>query len=246
MPAIARPLALALAVLALTACSQGKQTPEAPSAEAVAAAKAQREAKANEHYALYAQMLASGSPELALPLGEELLKMFPGTEAAGKVAAEIEDLRTRAAGEAETKRLARLWSYQTAPMEGGTQSTASIYSNEITGRGGERARLVLRRHTEWGESAFVYGSEPGFSCGKPCRINITFDDGKPGRFEGSIPKSGEPAIFIEEDKRFVEAMRKAKSVAIELTEKGKEARTLHFDVGGFDPDRFQPLPKKGK
>ncbi|MBL0162486.1 MAG: hypothetical protein IPP82_02215 [Xanthomonadales bacterium] len=235
-------LAAALLVIAsISACSNQNQ-PAAPSADAVAAAKAQYEAKAEQHYAMYEQMLKADNAELALPLGDELLKIYPDSAAAARLRPTIEGLRDKASTEGETRRMSRLWSYQISPMAGGTQSTATIYSNEDLGA--EKVRLVFRRHTEWGQSVFLYGSEPGFTCAKTCRVTMTFDDGKPTTMEGSIPPTGEPAIFIEEDKKFIAQVGKSKKVAIEVTVKGKPSTTLHFDVGGYDEKKFQPLPKK--
>lgn len=125
-------------------------------------------------------------------------------------------------------------------MSGGRQSTASIYSNGAPG--GERVRLVLRRHTEWGQSVFLYGQEPGYTCAKECRVSARFDDDKEKRYLGSIPPTGEPAIFIEEDKAFIARLEKAKRVSIDTEQKGSGSRTLVFDVGGYDPARFKPLP----
>lgn len=226
----------------LVACVTGcnKQQAAAPSPEAIAAAKAQQEAKAEQHYAMYEEMLKADNAELALPLGDELLKMYPESAAAARIRPGIEALRTKATTEGESRRLGRLWSYQTSPMAGGTQSTATIYNND----GGEQVRLVFRRHTEWGQSVFLYGSEPGFTCAKSCRVTMTFDAGSPTSMEGSIPPTGEPAIFIEEDKAFIARVGKSKTVDIEVAEKGKPARTLRYEVGGFDPGKFLPLDKK--
>lgn len=232
-----------LLVSCMSACTT-QAPPAAPSADAVAAAKAQMEAKAEQHYAMYEQMVQADNAELALPLGDELIKMYPDSAAAARVRPEIEKLREKATTEGETRRMTRLWAYQTSPMAGGTQSTATIYSNEDPTVAGDKVRLVFRRHTEWGQSVFLYGSEPGFTCAKNCRVTMSFDGGKSMTLEGSIPPTGEPAIFIEEDKKFIALVEKAKKVDIDVNDKGKSARTLHFDIGGFDAKKFLPLPKK--
>ena len=223
----------------VTGCNKQEQ-PSAPSPEAIAAAKAQQEAKAEQHYAMYEEMLKADNAELALPLGDELLKLYPDSAAAARIRPDIEALREKATTESESRRLARLWTYQTSPMAGGTQSTATIYNND----GSEQVRLVFRRHTEWGQSVFLYGTEPGFTCAKNCRVTMTFDDGKATSMEGSIPPTGEPAIFIEEDKAFIAKAGKSKAVEIEVNEKGKPPRTLRYETGGFNPDKFLPLEKK--
>ncbi|HET9033885.1 MAG TPA: hypothetical protein VFN25_13405 [Dokdonella sp.] len=232
-----------LILVCLSACTT-QEPPAAPSADAIAAAKAQMEAKAEQHYAMYEQMIQADNAELALPLGDELIRMYPDSAAAARVRPEIEKLREKANTEGEARRMARLWTYQTSPMAGGTQSTATVYSNDDPSVAGDKVRLVFRRHTEWGQSVFLYGSEPGFTCAKNCRITMSFDGGKPMTMEGSIPPTGEPAIFIEEDKKFIAQVEKSKKVDIEVHDKGKSTRTLHFDVGGFDAKKFLPLPKK--
>ncbi len=226
-----------LSILLLSACSGGEQT-AAPAATAPAA----RGPSAAQQYLLYAQMLAADSAELAVPLGDEILKSFPDSDEARKVRETIEPLRAKATGDAEQRRVTRLWSYEESPMSGGRQSTASIYSNEAPAA--ERVRLVMRRHTEWGQSVFLYGHEPGYTCAKECRVTVRFDDDKDKRYLGSIPPTGEPAIFIEEDKAFIARLEKATRVSIDTNEKDKGARTLVFDVGGYDPAKFQPMPKK--
>ncbi|MGB0132510.1 hypothetical protein [Dokdonella sp.] len=230
-------------VACVTACNKQEQ-PSAPSPEAIAAAKAQQEAKAEQHYAMYEEMLKADNAELALPLGDELIKMYPDSAAAARIRPDIEALREKATTEGESRRMARLWTYQTSPMAGGTQSTATIYQSSDGGANGDQVRLVFRRHSEWGQSVFLYGSEPGFTCAKNCRVTMTFDGGSATSMEGSIPPTGEPAIFIEEDKAFIAKAGKAKTVDIEVAEKGKPPRTLHYEVGGFDPDKFLPLEKK--
>lgn len=230
-------------IASVTACNRPEQ-PSAPTPEALAAAKAQQEAKAEQHYAMYEEMLKADNAELALPLGDELLKLYPDSAAAARIRPDIESLRTKAVTEGESRRLGRLWTYQTAPMAGGQQSTASIYQSSDGGANGEQVRLVFRRHSDWGQSVFLYGNEPGFSCAKNCRITMKFDGGTSMNMEGSIPPTGEPAIFIEEDKAFIAQAEKSKTVDIEVTEKGKPPRTLHYEVGGFDADKFLPLPQK--
>lgn len=233
------PLAFALPLLA--ACSPSSTPPpQAP------AAATPRGPSAAQQFVLYQQMVDAGSAELAVPLGDEILASFPDSPEAAKVRESIEALRAKAHAETESRRLSRLWAYQVAPMGGGRQSTASIHARDAEPEGRERVRLVLRRHTEWGESVFLYGNEPGFSCAKACRITMQFDEQPKKTLAASIPPTGEPAIFIEDDKVFVAAMQKAKQVAIDVNEKGREPRTLVFEVGGFDAAKFEPMAKERK
>ncbi len=227
----------ALSLLILVACS-GSTPPPPP------APTAPRGPSAAQQFVLYQQMLDAGNAELALPLGEGILESFPESPEAATVREAIDGLRAKANAETEARRLARLWSYQVAPMGGGQQSTASIHAREAEPAGRERVRLVLRRHTEWGQSVFLYGNEPGFTCAKACRITLRFDDAPATSLLASIPPTGEPAIFIEEDKVFIAKLAKARTVAIDVSEKGGGKRTLVFEVGGYAPDKFLPTPKR--
>ena len=223
-------------LLFLGACSGSVPPPPAPSAP--------RGPSAAQQFVLYQQMLEAGNAELAVPLGEGILATFPDSPEAATVREAIDGLRAKATAETESRRLARLWSYQVAPMGGGQQSTASIHARDAEPAGRERVRLVLRRHTEWGQSVFLYGNEPGFTCAKACRLTMRFDEEPATSLLASIPPTGEPAIFIEEDKAFIAKLAKARRVAIDVSEKGRDKRSLVFEVGGYAPDRFLPTPKK--
>jgi hypothetical protein len=233
-----RRVALVLVLGMLGACSRPASNEPSPTPTAAPS----RGPSAAAQFVLYQQMVDAGSAELAVPLGDEILAKFPDSTEAAKVRESIETLRAKATADTESRRLSRLWAYQVAPMGGGQQSTASINARDAEAAGRERVRLVLRRHTEWGESVFLYGNEPGFSCAKACRISMQFDDAPKRTLAASIPPTGEPAIFIEDDKVFVAALQKARAVSIDVTEKGRAPRTLVFEVGGFDAAKFQPAP----
>ncbi len=229
----------AIAAIAATACSKGQEAaPAAP-----APAQQPRGPSAAKQFEMYQQMVDAGSAELAVPLGDDILRTFPDSPEAAKVKETLEPLRAKATADGESRRLGRLWAYQTGPMAGGRQSTASVYSKDgaATGTG---PRLILRKHSEWGQSVYVFGEEPGFSCAKPCRVSVRFDGEAAKSFEGSIPPTGEPAIFIEDDKPFLVRMGKAREIAIEVTPKGGAKRTLVYEVGGFDTQKWVPVPAK--
>lgn len=239
MTKLCLPWVFVLLGLILAACSDSGRAPgNAP------ANPQPRGPSAEQQFVLYQQMLEADNAELALPLGDEILRTFPESPQAAKVREDIEALRARATNEAETRRLSRLWSYQVAPMGGGQQSTASIHSSTVPPPGEERVRLVLRRHTEWGQSVFLYGNEPGFTCAKACRVDVKFDDEPARSTLASIPPTGEPAIFIEDDKAFIAKLARSRSVTIQVQPRQADKHTLLFEVGGYDADKFVPAPKK--
>src|SRR5690242_9332864 len=112
--------------LMLAACS-GSNAP-APTAPPAAPAPANNEAQAAKQAALYEQMRASSSWEVALSLGNEVLAKYPGTPAAKQVQQSIVDVQEKVNAQAKARRLSRLWSYVTAAEAGGTQHTAAIES----------------------------------------------------------------------------------------------------------------------
>lgn len=238
-----RPLTFIVALAAcalISACSQqGSAPPSAPSASAQAAAN---EAAAQKELKLYQQMLDEHSDALAAPVGQEIVQKYPGTSAAAEVQKTLPEVAERAKAKAEHDRLANLWYYQTADMDG-LQHTASIYA---TGKPrGESTRLVLRRHAKWGQSVYLFAPDgsKGFVCKGSCRV-VMHVDGKRQTWKAYLPKTGEPAMFIEDDKRFLAMLEKAKVITMDVESKDRGKQTLKFEVGGFDPSRFKPLPKK--
>lgn len=231
--------AVLFGALLLGACSQQAPTPPAaPSASAVAAAN---EAAADKELKLYQQMLAEHSEILAAPVGEEIVQKYPGTSAAAEVQKTLPQIQANAKAKAEHERLANLWYYQTANVQG-LQHTASIYASPATANS---VRLVLRRHVKWGQSAYLFAPEgsKGFVCKGECNVVMRFD-GKRESWKAYLPPTGEPAMFIKDDKRFIAALQKARVVEMDVSMKDKGKQTLKFEVGGYDPAKFLPLSKK--
>lgn len=228
-------------ILSLAACSR---TPAPPPVDPAVAAKAAAEAGAAKEAQLYDQMRASQSWDLAATLGNEVLTRFPGTAAATQVQQTLPEVGDKAARQAQSRRLAHLWVYSATPEAGGTQFAAAIPSKHSPSPGA-RARLVLRQHPKWGQSVYLLLDNARFDCQKGCKTLPVSFDGKPAQhMPATIPPTGEPALFIDPDKRFIAEMEKAKTVAVDVTIKGAGAKTLEFEVGGFDPMKYQPKPPK--
>lgn len=227
--------------LTLAACSQQDQN--TPSPADAAKAQAQREAaEANSDLQTYRKMLQMKNDDMASQLGEEIVKQFPTSAAAKEVEQTLPQVEQRWKETSEKRRLAAMWSYQVGPMEGGTQSTASLYSTRPSGD--HAVRLVLRRHTKWGQSVFLFGTGHGFVCKGNCIIPARFDD-KSHPLRAFLPTTGnEPAVFIRDDKAFIEALEKTKRIEMDVETRDEGKRTLLFEVGGFDPSKWVPLGKK--
>jgi hypothetical protein len=232
------PVAMAVSVLVAACSQQAPAPPAAPSASAQAAANA---AAADKELKLYQDMLDRHAEELAAPVGEDIVKKYPGTPAAAEVQKTLAQVEAAAKTKTEHARLAGLWYYQTANVDG-EQSTASTYSEP---RSANSTRLVLRRHVKWGLSVYLFAPDgsKGFVCKDLCNVTMRFD-GKRETWKAYLPKTGEPAMFIKDDKGFIAAMQKAKTIEMDVTTKDHGKQTLKFEVGGYDPSKFAPLPKK--
>lgn len=231
-PSITRIVLGAFIALLLVACGPS----EAERRAAAQAAVAQRaEAEAGEQLRLYRQSAEAGNIELAAAYGELIKARYPQTRAASALGEEFAGFKAQAAVLKEQRRLEALWIYQTAPMRGGTQRTATLYSAETSG---ERLRLILRRHSAWGLSVFLLAPTDLFACDR-CQVQIAFDQAEPQSFEASKASSKEnPALFIDEEQRFIEAMDHARELRMQVPtfEGGRE---LRFEVSGYDPARFE-------
>ena len=234
------PLILSTAMLA--ACSGGSSPPpsSAPAAPPVAA----NEAQAAKEAALYEQMRESGSWDVALTLGNEVVTKFAGTQAAAQVQQTLGDVRAKGEAQANQKRLARLWIYTATPEAGGTQYAAAIASRNALG-GSAKVRLVLRQHPKWGQSVYLLLDAATFDCHKGCAtLPVSFDGAPAQRMKATVPPTGEPALFIDDDKAFIARLQKSQTVAVTATIKDLGEKTMEFEVGGYDPAKLPQKPKK--
>lgn len=192
----------------------------------------------------YRQLLRIHNDEMAVTMGKDIVSRYPGSAAAKEVQQTLPEIEQRYTEASEKNRLAALWLYQVSPMAGGTQSTATIVSSQPSGN--DRVQLVLRRHTSWGQSAFLYGSKPGFVCRGNCSLAATVD-GKPAHIKVFAPPTGEPALMMVDDKGFIAMLQKAKKITMDVTfADGEKKQTLVYEVGGFDPTKWASVSKGKK
>ena len=223
---------LLLSVLALAACQPAEVDP------------AFDEAKGAELLKAYEAARADADWEIAEARGDELRRRHGETEAAKTMRASLDEVRAQAEAMREQRRLAALWEYQAIPAAGGTQHTAAIYSRVESDPEAEEgtpvaipdARLILRRHPEWGGSVYLVLTQKALECGPPCTLSLRFDDGEKLSFAGDPADTGTgPALFIEERERFLAAMRAAKTIRVQLPRSGHLVPVFEFEVGGFRP-----------
>lgn len=241
-PTPVRPLFAAFLAMALAAgCSQQGATGSEKAGNAPAAAASSNSAAADRDLQTYRELVKIHNDQMASSIGQSIVSKYPDSAAAREVQQTLPAIAKRYKQDSEKTRLARLWLYQVSPMRGGTQSTAVIQNSEPAG--GDRVRLILRRHTEWGQNAFLYGSEPGFVCRHTCTLAVTFDGKKEG-IKAFAPSTGEPALMIKNDKAFIAKLKKASRITIDVTTvDGNKKETLVYEVGGFVPDKWKQLGK---
>ncbi len=226
-------LALLGATWLLAACSPRGGQPNAP---ATPNPQQALNAKAADQLNTYHELLRIKNDEMAVSMGHDILEHYPNTPAAAEVVQSLPAIEARYKAASEKNRLAALWLYQVSPMAGGTQSTATIDSSQPSGDG--RVRLVLRRHTQWGQNAFLYGEGHGFVCRGNCTI-ATNVDGKSVGIKAFAPTTGEPALMIRDDKAFIAMLEKAKKITMNVTlVDGEKKEAPMYEVGGFDPSKW--------
>lgn len=237
MPQLRHCLALSLATVLLAACSgQPSPTPE----QQQVSQKAANEAAANEKLGMFKQMMDMGRKDLAASIGDEIVTRYPDSKAAAEVGKQLPKLKADVQADAESSRLAKLWLYQVSPMAGGTQSTATIGNSEP---GDIKANLILRRHSDWGTSAYLYADqEKGFVCKGECTVRVQFD-GKVHAFKAVTPDDGRPALMFRHEKDFIQRLEKAGKVSVPVTVQGKGKQELVYETGGFNAEKWKPLPK---
>lgn len=227
---------LLAATLVLAAC-EGQD----PAANAAAQAAA-REQAAEEAARGFDAAVSAGEWELARAHGDVLLADFPGTAAAERVAPEHADIVARASVAREDRRLASLWSYQSLPVDGGAQVSASIGAREnvdVDGSGPGPVQLIFRDHPDWGRSSYLVLKAGDFACRGGCRVQVVVDEGTPRSIAASRPDTDEAiAMFIEDEAALWRLARDAATLAIEFPVAAGGTRTAVFEVGGLDTARM--------
>jgi hypothetical protein len=223
--------------LALVACDGGGQ-------DAQPALSSADQAKAAALFASYESARGNQNWEAAETLADQLREKFPDSDVADRLGTSLTEVRSQAARMRETRRLRDLWDYQATAVGKGVQRSAAIYSRTVPAEEGEvpptpDAQLVLRAHPQWGDSAYLLFAQSRFDCGRPCAMKISFDDGPARSFAGKQADSGKgPALFIEDQKLFVDALDKAGRVRIQLPKGSGVVSSLMFEVGGYQAARF--------
>ncbi len=236
---------LPLLVLALL-FSNGCVDREAERRQHAAQLQARAEAAAREGTAQVDAVLSDGKVEIAHAYAVDVVSRYAATEAGKALAQRLPELQKQAAEIAEARRLENLWTYhQVDDAEaGGRVYTAYIHS-VAKGSGAPQVRLVLRRHPAWGQSIYLLMDSGGdFACQAECRVSWTVDgeQGQPlliSRAEGNVP----PAVFIEEDRKVLPLIAKARALRINLPLADGGEREFLFEVSALKVDQLGPEVK---
>ena len=232
-------IALALC-LVLAACQGGGEEGE----DGVELGAAD-EAKAAQMLKDYEDARQAGNPVAAEAAADRLREKYPDSSPARALDATLEEVRKVAETIREQARLQKLWDYQDNAVGKGVQHSATVFSRvpdlgEDAPAATPDAQLVLRDHPDWGRSVYLLLEQSKFSCGKPCTLQLAFDEGALETWPGKQADSGQgPALFIEDEPRFMKALPGAKSLKVVLPKNSGSVQSLTFEVGGFDPTRYK-------
>lgn len=225
---------LLLLAVALVGCGPSQAERQAAAQAAAAAAAAATEREAAQQQALFQQNLSSGNIEMAAAYAELIMGRYPNSAAAKAIAPDFEKIKQQAAAIKEQRRLESLWDYQTSAVGGGTQRTATLYSEDADA---PRVQLVLRRHTSWGLSVFLLPASDIFRCNR-CSGQLRVDEGASRAVALTKSSSKEnPALFIDDEAAFLKALGTGQLLLLEVPVAGG-SRKLRFEIGGYQPARF--------
>lgn len=216
-----------------------------------------------EMLAALQQEAAAGRHAEALRLAHELTSLHAGTPEADKAAKQIPEFeavisaaeeaeRIRAAeasAKAEAQRLSDKWNYSVNedPMTSRKSRYARIQSENTVNfdfpyQGSQKGTLVLRDHPSYGRDV-IFSIERGqLLCQSydDCQIRIRFDEGKPEKWNAVGPSdNSSTSIFIRNQARFVQKMRAANVVRLQVPVYQHGEPMFEFHVGGFDNDRYK-------
>jgi hypothetical protein len=226
--------AVLASVLALSACGDR---------EAEQRAAAQAQAAANEEAATqlagkFDAAQASRDWEMARIHGVALLDQYPDTQAATRIKPLLEEVKAKAEGAREERRLQALWDYAQIATDGGTQRTAAIHSKDavdVDGSGAKPVQLIFRDHPKWKRSSYLVLQASDFRCPGGCKVKVTADGAPARAMDAWRPDTDEAiAMFITDQKALWKLAGKTKVLEIEFPVKAGGTRKAVFETGGLD------------
>jgi len=139
-----------------------------------------------------------------------------------------------------------MYSADLDPMTGRTSRMARIESEntvefDFPYQGAQHATLVIRNHPSFGRDVMLQIERGQILCPSydECTVRVRFDDGSPERWMGAGPSdNSSTTVFIRGSSRFLQRMRAAKVVRIEIPVFQEGNPSFEFHVGGFDNQRY--------
>jgi len=230
-------LAACLFLATLSGCQRSDEADPSGSAVPNAAEDA-----AGTAQAAFDDAVAKENWQLAKAQADVLMAQYPGTRAAQAIEARYGEVKGKAEALRETARTAALWLYQTQPVKGGQQLSASIQSKEgvdTDGSGAKPVKLIFRDHPDWGRSSYLVLQGGDFDCYGGCRVQVKVDDQPAKAMAASRPKTDEAiAMFIEDEQALWRMTKDAKAISVEFPAKGQGKKTAMFEVAGLDRNRM--------
>ncbi|MCL6712423.1 hypothetical protein M8R20_36145 [Pseudomonas sp. R2.Fl] len=230
--------AMLASVLALSACGD-REAEQRAAAQAQAAAN---EESANQLAGKFDAAQASRDWEMARIHGVALLDQYPDTQAATRIKPLLEEVKAKAEGAREERRLQALWDYAQIATDGGTQRTAAIHGKDpvdVDGSGAKPVQLIFRDHPKWKRSSYLVLQASDFRCAGGCKVKV-IADGAPARaMDAWRPDTDEAiAMFITDQNALWKLAGKTKLLEIEFPVKAGGTRKAVFETGGLDDSQM--------
>lgn len=211
--------------------------------EAEQRAAAQAQAAANESAAealagKYDTAKAGQDWDMARIHGVALLDQYPDSAAATRIKPELDEIKTKAEGAREQRRLQALWDYAQVPADGGTQRSAAIMAKapvDVDGSGAKQVQLVFRDHPTWKRSSYLVLLAGDFRCAGGCKVKVSADGGAAKAMDAWRPDTDEAiAMFINDEKALWKLAGTSKTLEIEFPVKAGGTRKALFETAGLD------------
>lgn len=109
-------------------------------------------------------------------------------------------------------------------------------------QGEQHGRLLLRDHPSHGRDVMILIDKGQILCHsyEDCEIRVRFDEGSPQRWSAGGPAdNSSTVIFLRNEAGFIQKLRSAKVVRIQIPVYQEGQPMLEFHVGGFDYSRFR-------
>jgi hypothetical protein len=140
------------------------------------------------------------------------------------------------------------WTYSVTddPMTSRKNRAAIIASDNTVSfdspyAGEQHGTLIIRQHSTYGLGVLLSIERGQILCRsyEDCQLRVRFDEGAPTSWAAIGPSDNSTTtVLLHSESRFVERLRKAKKVRIQVPVYQHGSPMFEFDVAGFDHGRF--------